>query len=80
MKNNGNLFDVTMGAFDGAEVCELVGIFLLHHISQHYDIKKFGLYRDDGLSALKNVSGSASDRIKKHLQSIFLKYDLEIVI
>ena len=24
MKREGNLFDVTMGAYDGAEVCELV--------------------------------------------------------
>ena len=27
MKREGNLFDVTMGTYDGAEVCELVGIF-----------------------------------------------------
>ena len=27
MKKSSNLFDVTMGAFDGAEVCELVGRF-----------------------------------------------------
>ena len=28
-----NLFDVTMGAPDGAEVCELVGLLLLHEMS-----------------------------------------------
>ena len=28
MKREGNLSDVTMGAYDGAEVCELVGIFI----------------------------------------------------
>ena len=26
IKKNGSLFDVTMGSYDGAEVCELVGI------------------------------------------------------
>ena len=33
MKKDGS-FDVTMGAYDGAEVCELVGIFLLDKISK----------------------------------------------
>ena len=30
-KNNSN-FDVGMGAFDGAEVCELIGLYMLHLI------------------------------------------------
>lgn len=82
MKRNGNLFDVTMGAFDGAEVCELVGTYLQHKLSETYDIKNFGLYRDDGLSVFKNVSGSQSERIKKDLKSKFREYGdgLEIVI
>ena len=80
MKSNGTLFDVTMGAYDGAEVCELVGIFLQYKIGEHYNIQNFGLYRDDGLSVFKNISGPASERTKKHLQSIFKKYNLEIVI
>ena len=29
-----NLFDVAMGAYDGAEVCKLVGTFLLEKISE----------------------------------------------
>ena len=33
MKKDGS-FDVTMGAYDGAEVCELVGTFLLDKISK----------------------------------------------
>ena len=28
VKKDGNLFDVTMGSFDGAEICELVGLYL----------------------------------------------------
>ena len=28
--NNSNLFDVTMGSYDGAEICELVGLFILN--------------------------------------------------
>ena len=33
VKKDGNpLFDVAMGSFDGAEVCELVGLHLLNKI------------------------------------------------
>ena len=37
MKREGNLFDVTMGGYDGAEACELVGSFLLNQISEKYN-------------------------------------------
>ena len=36
IKKNGGIFDVTMGAFDGAEICELVGIYLLSQITETY--------------------------------------------
>ena len=36
MKKDG-LFDVTMGAYDGAAVCEVVGTFLLDKISEKYE-------------------------------------------
>ena len=41
-------FDVTMGSFDGAETCELVGLFLLYQLT-HLDVN-VGLYKDDGLA------------------------------
>ena len=34
VKQPGNSFDVTMGSFDGAEVCELVGLFLLDQLAE----------------------------------------------
>ena len=37
MKKNSGLFDVAMGAFDGAEVWELAGNFFLHKLSENYD-------------------------------------------
>ena len=54
-----------MGAFDGAEVCETVGHFLLYQLSKNYNKKDIGLYRDDGLAIFKNVSGSKAEKIKK---------------
>ena len=42
-------FDVTMGASDGAEICELVGLYILSEMAKQYPWINFGLYRDDGL-------------------------------
>ncbi|MEL7309459.1 MAG: hypothetical protein AAGK05_17460, partial [Pseudomonadota bacterium] len=50
VKRNNNDFDVSMGAYDGAEVCELVGIFLLNTIAEDFNKNFIGLYRDDGLA------------------------------
>ena len=69
-----------MGAYDGAEVCKLVGIFMLNKISETYDKNDIGVYRDDGLAVFKNISGPKSERIKKNFQSLFRKYALEIKI
>ena len=43
MKKESKLFDVTMGAYDGAEVRELVSSFLLFNF-QIYMIKKTSAY------------------------------------
>ena len=46
IKKQGGLFDVSMGAYDGAEVCELVGTYMLNVLSKKYNKNDFGLYRD----------------------------------
>ena len=51
VKQDGTDFDVTMGSYDGAEVCELVGLYMLHLLSNCFDQKDLGLYRDDGITA-----------------------------
>ena len=33
VKKTEDLFDITMGSYDGAECCEIVGLYLLHKIS-----------------------------------------------
>ena len=60
VKKKGGSFDVTMGAYDGAKMCEPIGIYALYLIGKKCDSKNIGLYRDDRLALLKNVSGSAS--------------------
>ena len=80
MKKDSGLFDVTMGAWDGAEVCELCGTFMLYLLAKTYKKDDLGLYRDDGLAVFKNVSGPNSEKIKKHFQKLFKEHDLDIVI
>ena len=64
-------FDVTMGSFDGAEVCELVGLYLLSQL-QHLDMN-VGLYRDNGLAVTK-LSPQNTERMKKeNMQNIKTK-------
>ena len=49
-KNDQKDFDVTMSSFDGAETCELVGLYILHVLGIKYEKNNHGIYRDDGLA------------------------------
>ena len=62
-----SVLDVTMGSFDGAEVCELISLFLLNNLSEKYGKNNVGLYRDDGLILLRNASGPQSERTRKDI-------------
>ena len=64
---NESLFDITMGSYDGAEICELVGLYILSFLGKVYGIQNVGLYRDDGLACLHKISGPASDKIRKDM-------------
>ena len=37
MKKRSDLFDVSMGAYNGVEMCELIGILLLNLLGQQYE-------------------------------------------
>ena len=80
IKKGNELFDVTMGAYDGAEICELVGLFLLNEISKSYKKEQVGLYRDDGLTVFKNINGHEADKIRKHFHQIFKSHGLLLEI
>ena len=47
---NGSLFDLKMGSYDGAKICELVGFYIISVLGKVYEIQIVGLYWDDGLS------------------------------
>ena len=62
IKKQRNNFDVTMGSYNGAEVCELICIFMLSLIGSKCNPNNIGLYRDDGLAVFKNTSGLQSEK------------------
>ena len=77
-KSANNLFDVTMGSFDGAETCELVECFLLSLLTKKYG-QNIGLYRDDGLAAF-NGTPQEIEKIKKGICKVFCDNDLKITV
>ena len=64
IKKGNHIFDVTMGSFDGAEVYELVGLFLLHKMKHPFGCNCIGLCTDDGLAVLNNISGLKTDPLE----------------
>ena len=72
-------FDVTMGAPDGAEVCELVGIFLLNEISKQFPKLNFGLYRDDGLATHSRMPKRELEKTRQKLRDLFQTHGLKII-
>ena len=76
-KKGNSEFDVAQGSFDGAETCELVGLYLLVQLSAlNIDV---GLYRDDGL-AVSSSTPRQVEMIKKKICAIFRKHGLEVTI
>ena len=79
-KNDESDFDVPMGSYDGAELCELVGAFMLSEISEVIDKKDIGLYRDDGLGVMRGLGRPEIERRKKKIIQIFKKHKLDITV
>ena len=80
IKKESGLFDVKMGAYDGAKVCELVDSFLLYALSLKYNKTNKGLYRDDGLAVFRNVCDTHCEKIKKEFQKLFRQHGLKLII
>ena len=81
-KTTESCFDVTMGSYDGAEICELIGSYILYQINEKINDINMGLYRDDGLILLRNTNKQQSDRRRKELVEIFktFGFNIDIVI
>ena len=73
-------FDVTMGSYDGAQVSDLVGLFILSLIKEKIPELNFALYRDDGIAHHKKLRPQTIDRIRKKLHHIFNELGLKITV
>ena len=61
-------FDFTMGSFDDAEICGLVGVYILNVIGKRYGKERVDLYgEDDGSACSEIVSGPQAEASGKML-------------
>ena len=70
-------FDVSMGSMDGAEVSELVGIYMISKLMLKFNKANFGIYRDDGVMVVRG-GGPEVDRARKEVIKIFNQEDLKV--
>ena len=68
------------GSFDEAEVCELVGLFMLRKLSNLLIDGSPGCYRDDGLVAMHKRSGPQLDKTRKDITKCYQEEGLQITI
>ena len=69
-----------MGSYDGAEVCELVGICLLTLLANIIDKNHSDLYCDDELIFLRNMYEQKMDCVRKNVKKIFKQVGFKIEI
>ena len=77
VKKGERSFDVSMGSWDGAETCDLVGLFILSQL-QHLPVT-LGLYRDDGLG-VSGLKPKENEALKKQISDVFKANGLGITI
>ena len=79
IKKNGGTFDISMGGYHGAEICDLCGLFLLSQLSEVIPKAYVGLYRDDGMAATPARPRQA-EILKKKICKVFSENNLKITI
>ena len=65
IKQQNPKFDVAIGAYDGAEICELVGLYIHSLLSDIITSEDVGLYRDNKLAGLRNTTGTGTEKTRK---------------
>ena len=71
---------MTMGNYDGAETCELVGIYILHKLADRIKKEDTGPYQDDGLILLRKHNGRQIDKARKDITKLLKGMDFNIEI
>ena len=60
-----------MGSYDGPEIRELAGAYILSRLSIIIVKKDYGLYRDNVLLFLRNVNRQQINRVRKNVIQLF---------
>ena len=71
-------FDIGQGSYDGAESCELVGLFILAQLQKIGNLN-VGIYRDDGLAS-SPASPRQVDILKKKIAAVFNQHGQGITV
>jgi hypothetical protein len=77
VKKEGGIFDITMGGHHGAEVCDLIGLYILSQLIEV--LPNTGLYRDDGLS-VSTATNRQIEIMKKKVCKVFQDNGLAVTI
>ena len=69
-----------MGCYYSAEVCEIVGSYILNLLGNILDNDLVVLYRDNGLAIVRNLSSPEIERKRKAIIKLFKECGLNITI
>ena len=69
-----------MGSFDGAEICELVRLYIQSKLEKILPKSNFGLYQDNGLLLLRDLNRQETDKVGKNIIRVFkdIGFSLEV--
>ena len=73
-------FDVTIGSCDGAEIRELIGIYILTLLAKIVKKSDCEFYKDDSLLILHNINRQQIERTHKNINKAFNKVGFSISI
>ena len=79
-KKDTHSFDVSIGSYDGAEACEIVGLYLLYKLTEKekvFEKEYIGIFRDDGLSVMTG-NGHQKDKKRKDVIRLLKEEGLSI--
>ena len=79
-KDSDSCFHVTMGSYNGTELCEFIGIYLLLQLCTIISKNDFRLYRDRGLMMQKYINGQETDQLRKKIMKTFKETGFKIDI
>ena len=68
-----------MSSFFGAEICDLIGLYVLNNLNLIYNIKEICLYKDDGLAIIEGKDNQYLEKkeyennqiIQRHLKKSY---------